>query len=173
VGAGGSRLDGASHGPSISRDGRFVAFVSEATDLVRGDRNRSPDVFVADMQDRSTVLISRSARGGTGNGPSGSPAISADGRFVAFQSAASDLMCARRCPAAVEDVNLLPDVFLFDRAAQRMLPMSGDPAGGWAEESVAPQLDASGEIVVFTSRHPIDASDMRHDFDLFVRQRAR
>jgi Tol biopolymer transport system component len=171
VGSGGSTLNDRSYESAISRDGRFIAFVSEATDLTRGDRNRSPDVFVTDAQDRSTVLISRSARGGTANGPSGSPAISADGRVVVFQSSASDLVCSRRCPPALDDVNLLPDIFLFDRAADRMMAISGDPTGGWAEESVAPQLDAAGSVVVFTSRHPIDALDVRHDFDLFIRQR--
>jgi Tol biopolymer transport system component len=162
-------LDGASYDSAISRDGRFIAFVSEATNLTRGDRNRSPDVFVKDMHDGSITLVSRAARGATGNGPSTSPAISADGRIIAFQSEASDLICARRCDAPLEDVNLLADIFRFDRVAERMDWISALPSGAWAEESEAPQLDATGEVVVFTSRHPIDAGDVRNDFDLFVR----
>jgi Tol biopolymer transport system component len=161
--------DGGSFEPAISRDGRFIAFVSDANNLVRGDRNRSPDVFVKDMQDGALTLISRAARGGTGNGPSTTPAISADGRYIAFQSEASDLLCGKRCDAPLDDVNLLADIFRFDRVTERMEWMSALPAGSWAEESEAPQLDASGDVVVFTSRHPIDESDVRNDFDLFVR----
>ena len=162
-------LDGASFDAAISRDGRFIAFASDATNLTRGDRNRSPDVFVRDMVDGSIALVSRAAKGGTANGPSGSPAISADGRFIAFQSDASDMICARRCETPLEDVNLLADVFRFDRTTGHTDWISALPSGGWAEESEAPQLDASGEVVVFTSRHPIDERDTRHDFDMFVR----
>ena len=169
IGAGGIPLDGASYDPAISRDGRYVAFVSAATNVSPNDRNRSADVFVRDLLDRSTALVSRRASGGTANGPSGNPAISGDGRFVAFQSEASDLVCARRCPPALDDTNLLSDVFLYERATERMTWISALPAGGWAEESGAPQLDSTAEIVAFTSRHPIDERDVSNDFDLFVR----
>jgi TolB protein len=166
--ADGMTPDGSSSDPAISRDGRYVAFTSEATNLVPGDRNRSADVFLRDLRTHSSVLISRSASGGAANGRSGNPAVSADGRFVAFQSQASDLICARRCPPAVEDINLLSDVFLFDRVRGLMIRISAGP-GGWAEESAAPQVDAAGDVIAFTSRHPIDAQDDRNDFDLFVR----
>lgn len=169
VGPMGTPLDGASYDPAISRDGRYVVFVSAATNLSPNDRNRSTDVFVRDLRDRTTALMSRRATGGTANGPSANPAVSGDGRFVAFQSEASDLVCARRCPSTLDDTNLLSDVFLYDRTTDRMTWISALPAGGWAEESAAPQLDASGEIVVFSSRHPIDDQDVSNDFDLFVR----
>jgi Tol biopolymer transport system component len=169
AGAGLTPLEGASYDAAISRDGRFVAFVSQATNLARGDRNRSADVFVRDLHTRTTTLVSRRADGGTANGPSASPAISADGRFIVFQSEASDLVCARRCPAALDDVNLLSDVFLLDRVADRMTWISALPSGGWAEESGGAQVDATGTIVTFASRHPIDEQDVRNDFDLFVR----
>jgi Tol biopolymer transport system component len=161
--------DGASYDAAISRDGRYVAFSSQATNMARGDRNRSADVFLRDLQTQTTTLVSRRADGGTANGPSGTPAISADGRFIAFQSEASDLVCVRRCPAALDDVNLLSDVFLFDRAADRMTWISALPSGGWPEESGGPDVDATGGIVTFASRHPIDEHDVRNDFDLFIR----
>jgi Tol biopolymer transport system component len=169
TGPGLTRLDGASYDPSISQDGRYVAFVSQATNLARGDRNRSADVFLRDLQSRTTTVVSRRADGGTANGPSGNPAISAEGRFIAFQSEASDLVCTRHCSAALEDVNLLSDIFLFDRVADRMTWISALPSGGWAEENSGPGVDATGTIVTFTSRHPIDEQDVRNDFDLFVR----
>jgi Tol biopolymer transport system component len=169
----GSPHDAAANGrswhPVVSGSGRYVAFVSDAANLVPGDRNRSADVFLFDRSTGSTVLVSRGARGGTANGPSALPAISADGSVVAFHSDASDLVCARQCPAAIEDINLLADVFLFDRATLSVTQVSGDRTGGWMAPSVAPALDASGRIVTFASRHPIDLSDDRHDFDLFVR----
>jgi Tol biopolymer transport system component len=169
----GSAPDGHSSDPALSRDGRFVVFASEATNLVPGDRNRSTDVFLRDRQTHTTALISRGASGDPANGSSGQPIISEDGRFVGFQSQASDLICARRCAPDAEDINLLWDVFLFDRMTGLMTRISEGPRGGWAEESTSPQFDAAGEIVAFSSRHPIDEEDIRNDFDLFVRIGAR
>jgi Tol biopolymer transport system component len=169
VGLRGAVPDGPSSHPAVSGGGRYVAFVSAATNLVAADRNRLADVFLSDMRSGSTVLISRSAKGGAANGTSGLPAISADGRIVVFQSDASDLVCARQCAAAGEDINLLPDVFLFDREAAVMTRLSDDPSGGWMEPSVAPAIDAAGHVVAFSSRHPMDPGDTGNDFDLFVR----
>jgi Tol biopolymer transport system component len=165
----GAVSNGRSWHPAISGDGRYVAFVSDATNLVPGDRNRSSDVFLHDTRTGSTMLVSRGARGGPANGASGLPAISADGGVVAFQSEASDLLCAGKCAAAVEDINLLPDVFLFDRASAVVVRISTDGTGEWMASSVAPALDGSGRVVTFTSRHPTDTGDDGNDFDLFVR----
>ena len=89
--------NGSSFGPVISADGRFVAFGSAASDLVANDTNGATnDVFVRDLQLGTTTLVSINRFGtGSGNSFSGGPAgpvISADGRFVAIQSAASDLV---------------------------------------------------------------------------------
>jgi Tol biopolymer transport system component len=164
----GVRPDGASMTPAISRDGRFVAFASLASNLVAGDRNRSPDVFLFDRDAATITLVSRSGAGRPANGSSGHPAISADGRFVAFQSDASDLSCGSRC-ADGRDINLLPDVFLFDRTTRTVTHLSVSAGAPWMEESSAPALDAAGEIVAFSSKHPIDGGDVANDFDLFVR----
>ncbi len=165
----GTAPNGRSWHPAISGDGRYVAFVSDATNLVPGDRNRSGDVFLHDTITGSTVLVSHKVKGGTANGASALPAISADGAVVAFQSDASDLVCIKQCGVAVEDINLLPDVFLFNRATAVVTRVSSDRTGGWMAPSVAPALDASGRVVTFTSRHPTGPSDDRNDFDLFVR----
>jgi len=84
--------DGISTGPSISGDGRYVAFSSSANDLVPNDTNNAQDVFVRDLQAGTTTLVSVSMNGiNSGNGDSYSPTISADGRYVLFHSIASNL----------------------------------------------------------------------------------
>jgi hypothetical protein len=84
---------GQSVDPSISGDGRYVAFASAATNLVANDTNNAKDVFVRDTQTGSTLLVSVDASGlGEGNGDSSSPQISSDGRYVLFFSAANNLV---------------------------------------------------------------------------------
>jgi Tol biopolymer transport system component len=78
--------------PSISANGRFVAFESPAPDLVKGDRNHAVDVFLRDRKRGRTTLLSVSSEGTQGNDESSFPAISANGRFVAFSSLASSLV---------------------------------------------------------------------------------
>jgi Tol biopolymer transport system component len=155
--------------PAISADGHTIAFASRATNLVARDRNKSSDIFVYDVDSGGVTLVSRGTSGGTANGASFNPAISADGRFVVFQSDASDMACGRNCRPGMEDINLLPDVFIFDRVTGQISCISLDRQGTWMEESGAPAIDATGAVVAFTSRHPISAHDTSNDFDLFVR----
>ncbi len=163
--------DGPSFHPAVSGDGRFVTFVSEATNLGPRDRNRVADVYLHDVHTGRTTLVSRSARGGSATGPSRHPALSADGRFVAFVSDASDLDCAGRCPNHLPDLNLVADVYLFDTRTQAVARVSGARARSpWWEVSTGPSLDAAGRVIAFSSRHPIDPSDVKHDFDLFVEE---
>lgn len=155
--------------PVVSANGQFVAFVSRAANLVSRDRNKSFDVFLYEVATGAITLVSRSMSGGTANGASLGPAISDDGRFVAFQSDASDMACARNCPSATDDINLLPDVFIFDRITGQISSVSLDGHGAWLEESGAPAIAGNGAVVAFPSRHPISAGDVLNDFDLFVR----
>ena len=164
----GEAADGASWSPALSGDGRSVAFVSNATNLVANDRNRSMDVFLADVNTGDIVLISRTASGASANGRSASPAISHDGQVVAFQSEASDMLCNRRCTPASEDINLLWDVFVTNLTDRSMRRVSRDATREWMEPSEAPAIDASGRVVVFSSRHAMDAADVKNDFDLFI-----
>jgi Tol biopolymer transport system component len=160
--------NGRSAHATISDDGRYIAFASEASNLTRDDRNRAADVFLYDRIAGTTTLVSRSVKRGAANGASGNPAISADGRLVVFQSEASDLVCAARCTAR-EDFNLVWDVFVFDRHTGIISVVSGDPKEGWIEPSSGPAIDASGQVLAFSSRHPIDAQDSDGDLDLFIR----
>ena len=166
----GRPANGRSYLPAISGDGRYVAFVSEATNLVASDTNGAADVFLHDLQSGSTDLVSRSRRGRTGNGASSYPALSLGARFIAFQSEAADLVCASRCSALERDINLTSDVFVFDRESDTMTRISEDTAGPWLEPSGTPAVDGTGAILAFSSRRPIDARDVSSDFDLFVRR---
>jgi Tol biopolymer transport system component len=159
--------NGPSYAPAISGRGRYVAFVSDAANLVSRDRNGYPDVFVRDLEQRTTMLVSRSVSGGSANGPSVNPAIASDGEIVAFQSDASDLVCAARCPDGRRDINLVSDVFLFNRATTSVECISRGRQT-WMEPSLYPAIDGSGSVVAFSSRHPIEADDTSNDLDLFV-----
>ncbi|MCC7377324.1 MAG: PD40 domain-containing protein [Verrucomicrobiales bacterium] len=98
-----------SRSPAVSRDGRWVVFVSAASDLVVGDTNGVADVFVRDLKDGVTRCVSCTSDGELGNGESGAPTISADGRFVAFESRATNL--------GTNDVSVAWDVYLKDLVA--------------------------------------------------------
>jgi Tol biopolymer transport system component len=155
--------------PAVSADGGVVVFVSEASNLLAGDTNRTADVFLYDRESEGLAWVSRGADGGPASGESTAPTISGDGRFVAFQSDAGNLACARRCSEHADDINLLWDVFLANRSAGGIVRLSEDELGGWMESSAGPALDGTGSVVAFSSRHPVDAADRREDFDLFVR----
>jgi Tol biopolymer transport system component len=92
VDSGGVQADGLSEYPAISADGRYVAFHSSATNLVTGDTNQKKDVFVHDQQTGVTERVSVSSAGAQGISDSASPAINSDGRYVAFQSFATNLV---------------------------------------------------------------------------------
>jgi len=154
----GAEPDGSSSWPSISGDGRFIAFASTASNLVAGDRNRHSDVFVRDTVAGTTELISRRPDGHTGNAASRHPVIAGDGGTVVFESLASDLLCVRHCSGQQQDLNLLWDVFLVKRNSLTMSLVSGDDNGSWAEPSRSPAVDRSGRVVAFLSRHPIGES---------------
>jgi Tol biopolymer transport system component len=168
AGRGGAPPDGPSYDPAISGNGRRVVFVSDATNLVDGDRNRVADIFLFDADTGTIALISRAMGGGAANGPSGRPAISEDGKTIVFQSEASNLACCAKCSSTTRDVNLVTDVFLFNRPAGEIRCLSCGRRT-WMEASAAPATNATGSVLAFSSRHPVDTDDMDNDFDLFVR----
>src|SRR5947209_5741595 len=103
----GAQGNGGSNDPAISADGRFVAFGSVASNLVAGDTNAVSDVFVRDRKTGKTRRVSVDSHGAQGNGATFLPAISADGRFVAFDSSASNLVAG--------DTNAASDLFVRGR----------------------------------------------------------
>src|SRR5205085_1316664 len=92
VGPHGAQANGSSFAPAISAHGRYVAFASAASNLVKGDTNGQFDVFVHDRLKGTTEWVSVGPGGVQGTGGSGGPSISADGRFVAFVSDATNLV---------------------------------------------------------------------------------
>lgn len=149
VSSSGAEADGYSTDPAISGDGSRIAFESGAANLVSADSNGVRDVFVADTETGTTKRVSVSSFGEEANGPSKDPAISRDGRFVAFESDASNLVHG--------DENGARDVFLRDLDDETTIRVSVDPSGrdanGW---SVDPSLSADGGLVAFGS----EASDL-------------
>jgi Tol biopolymer transport system component len=164
----GTNANGPSSWPALSGDGRYVVFTSEASNLVRGDRNGQADIFLHDIGANTTELISRRPDGRSASGASRNPAISDDGSTVAFQSLASDLTCAKRCHDADRDINLVWDVFLFYRRSGAMLRASSDGTEEWMEPSRRPSLNTDGRVLIFSSHHPTGSDDAGGDDDLYV-----
>ena len=144
VGSSGAQANGQSLGPTISGDGRFVAFRSAASNLIQGDTNGVGDIFVRDTQAGTTDLVSVASDGTKGNGDSYGPSISADGRFVVFRSKASNLVAG--------DTNGKDDIFRYDRRTATTELVSVDSSGAQSNRnSYAPFTNADGRFVVFWS----------------------
>jgi Tol biopolymer transport system component len=158
--------NGESNLAAISADGRFVAFESIATNLVAGDSGGHRDVFVRDRQDGTTEAVSRSTGGDLGDGDSQEASISADGRYVAFDSAATNLVA--------DDTNARDDVFLRDRDAGTTERVSVDSSEGQANDSSSkPSISADGQTIAFVSvATNLVAGDTNGADDIFLRNRA-
>ena len=140
--------------PAISGDGRFVAFASSASNLVKRDTNGKTDVFVHDRVTGRTVRASVDSAGAESNDVSFRPDLNGDGRFVVFDSAASNLVPG--------DTNGVPDVFVHDLLTGTTERVSVDSAGGEANgQSVGPgirggsafgaRISGDGRLVAFDS----------------------
>jgi Tol biopolymer transport system component len=138
---GGELANGVNRGPRISADGGFVAWESFARNLVAGDTNRSQDVFVHELATGTTERVSVGPAGEQGDEPSGYPSISADGRYVAFDTMATNFLPG---PGA------LFGVYIRDRVAQTTELVSADAAGQEAS-GYDPSISADGRYVAFES----------------------
>jgi Tol biopolymer transport system component len=142
-------VTGASSEPAISADGRYVAFVSSATDLVDGDTNGKGDIFRKDLQTGETVRCSTKSDGSQANGASGDVSISSDGRYVAFYSYATDLVSG--------DTNGVADVFRKDLVTGDIVRCSTSSSSAQANGgSYFSSMSADGRYVAFYS----DATDL-------------
>jgi Tol biopolymer transport system component len=159
----GAEATGSSYGPTISADGRFVAFSSDAEDLVGNDSNVVSDIFVHDRQTGRTKRVSLRTDGSQAiGGDSSNPSISPDGRWVAFGSFAGDFTAG--------DIGPDWDVFLYDRREGRIrrvsdLPGAAEPDG----ESSAPVVSEGGRHVAFWSEAAdLVGDDLNGQRDVFV-----
>jgi Tol biopolymer transport system component len=145
VDSSGAQANSGSAWASISPDGRFVTFISSATNLVLSDTNNFSDAFVHDRLSGTTELVSINSLGVQSNGASRYPSISGDGRFVAFASDANNLVPG--------DTNGWLDVFVHDRVSGATTRVSVDSAGSQGDfDSDLPSISGDGHFVVFQSR---------------------
>lgn len=165
VASGGPEGNGPSHDPSLSADGRYVAYGSDASNLVAGDGNGAGDIFVSDWQSQITERISVNSSGGEGGGKSYYPSISADGRYVAFVSDAENLVAG--------DSNGVADIFVHDRQSKVTERVSVDQGGGQANGgSYYAFISADGRTVAFYSAADnLVSDDNNSSFDVFVYDR--
>ncbi len=143
----GGDTNGFSEGSSISADGRYVAFDSTASDLVANDNNDASDVFVRDLRKRTTTRVSVDTAGGDANGASIRPAISADGRYVAFDSYASDLVAGDGTSGPNGDDIFVRDLLTGTTTRVSVNTSGGDPNGPSGSASIS----ADGRYVAFES----------------------
>jgi Tol biopolymer transport system component len=162
VNSDGEQASASSMFPDISPSGRYVVFMSSASNLVEGDTNSTFDVFVHDRQTGETSRVSVASDGTQGNGMSYQPAISGDGQIVAFVSAATNLVSG--------DTNSRDDVFVHDRTTGETTRVSVDSDGLQVNHaSSAPALSSDGNFVAFYSESPLLVSgDANNTDDVFV-----
>lgn len=157
--------------PSISADGSILAFESSASDLILGDNNNAQDIFVKDLWSNGLIFrASVSSTGEQGNNYSTQPKLSADGRFVAFSSAASNLV--------PNDTNGAQDVFVHDLQSHTTERVSVDSSGNQAglvnsiPYSIHPLISADGRFVVFESTASnLVGGDANGRLDVFIHDR--
>jgi Tol biopolymer transport system component len=163
VASGGTQARGGdSTQASISDNGRYVAFVSQATNLVPGDTNHTYDIFVFDRKTRRTTRVSVASTGAQADGYSVWPSISADGRYVAFSSSAKNL--------APDNDDFFEDVFVRDRFAGTTTMVSVSNEGESATfPALEPDISADGTAVAFHSESSnLVPNDTNGTHDVFV-----
>ena len=157
--------------PALSADGEWIAYVSRPRSTRAGRADAAPaQVYVERVRDGVRQMVSVAPEGREANGYSKLPAIDATGAHVVFESTATNLGCAPRRTAGCDtDINLLGDIFFWDRAtgsvarvnvATRELP--------WLEGAASPAISTDGMSIAFLSRQPVSDADGRDTFDLFI-----
>lgn len=154
---GGYNANGGSHAPAISADGRYVVFLSEASNLVTDDENGLLDVFVYDVWTRTTTLVSRNYDGGPANGEPSRPSISANGKFIVYSSDASNVV--------PDDDNEASDVFLYNRllGVTELISVNSDGNPGNKNSFTRrPSVSEDGRFVVFFS----NSTNLAPEYDI-------
>jgi len=165
VASNGSQANQASYEPALSANGRHVAFRSRATNLVDADATSSADIYVRDRKTGATTRVSVASDGTPGNDASQGPAISADGRHVAYVSRADNLV--------FDDTEGYQDAFVHDTLTGQTSRISEASDGTEGNEiSWDPVLSADGRYVAFQSHadNLVDG-DTNDAVDIFLRDR--
>ncbi len=159
----GVKGNGSSSRPSISGDGRLVAFISGATNLHPADTDAVQDIYVKDLLTGEVSVVSTTGSGVKGNGNSWDPHIAADGSKVTFYSSASNL--------DPSDSDTTPDIYVKDLASGDLVLASASATGVKGNaNSVGPMLSGNGTMVVFTSDATnLDPADLDTASDVYVK----
>ena len=165
VSSAGEQVYGGSFNPSISSDGRHVAFHSGASDLVTGDSNGFTDIFVHDRLTAQTTRVSVSTMGLQGNESSSYPSISSDGMHVAFESDANNIVA--------DDSNGSKDIFVHDRQTAQTTRVSVSSTGVQGNSiSYNPSISSDGRYIAFESDSSnLVANDDNGSYDIFLHDR--
>jgi len=159
----GQQSNGQSTKPRLSSDGRYIIFTSSATNLVQTDTNSKDDVFICEVQTGTIILGSKSVTGLGANGHSNNGCLSADGRYAAFESLASNI--------ALDDTNAVSDIFVFDVLLDTSVRVSVSTLGIQGNKSsTEPTISTTGQRVAFQSLATnLVSDDTNSSADIFVR----
>jgi Tol biopolymer transport system component len=138
--------------PCVNGDGRFIAFVSSATNLIALDTNAVDDIFLRDLQTATTTRISVSSAGVQANGASTHPGMSADGRYIVFESAATNLVAGKGQGIYLRDTQTSQTTFIAT--------------------GTAPVISANGNFIAFVSTAALIPADTNGLSDVYVAERA-
>lgn len=160
----GQQVTGSSTSASINANGRYVAFQSTADSLVNNDNNNSVDIFVKNTASGAVERVSVASNGAEANDGNWNPKISADGRFVTFESRATNLVA--------DDDNGVIDIFVHDRLTKETRRVSVCPCGTEAnDDSLRSTINGDGQVIAYTSAASnllIGLSDTNNMRDIFL-----
>ncbi len=156
----GTAATGHSREPAVAAGGRYVAFLSDATNLVDNDTNNATDIFVHDLQTGVTERVSVTSGGAQADGPSWAPTISADGRYVAFNTAADNIHGGFV-------LNGGGPIALHDRVAGTTIIVTIEADFGYPIGTGAPALSGNGRFIAFATGERIFADDNLGHGDIF------
>lgn len=158
----GSPSNGNSYNPTLSNNGHLIAFESEATNLVPDDTNKASDIFLYDIDTKQVQRVSVNSLGEPSNGNSFAPAISGDGRYIAFESLATNL--------SANDISPFSKIFVHDHLTQQTYLVSVAIRGNVNGDSFAPSVSADGHYVAFDSQATnLVPTDINATSDIFIR----
>lgn len=163
IGLNGAQANGNSSNPTISSNGRYIAFRSEASNLVPGDTNNRADIFLYDINDSTMTRVSVARDGAQGNDSSDWPSLNNNGRFISFWSAASNLVPG--------DVNNTGDIFVHDRVTgvttRVNIALNGAQANG--QTALIHSISGDAAFIAFESNaNNLVANDTNNSNDIFV-----